>query len=121
MVFGLLASAVTPFVAYAFPVFASYKAIQAHDATQMVPWLMFWSVSACLATIEHYTSILIPWLVDCLFDLLRFVDELAARLMLSRLTGQRCASKRMKIADNLLGEKANEFVGSHYTENSRFS
>jgi len=37
-----------------FPIFASYKALQANDQTQLTPWLMYWVVIACVILIDNF-------------------------------------------------------------------
>lgn len=63
MVFAVLSSALTSLVAYAFPSYASYKAIKANDTSQMTPWLMYWSVLACLSFFEHWCYFFLQWYV----------------------------------------------------------
>lgn len=64
MVFGILASAITSLAAFAFPTFASYKAIKANDNSQLTPWLMFWSVQACILFVEHWCFFFLQWWVS---------------------------------------------------------
>ena len=35
------------FASFAFPIFASYKALKANDPAQLTPWIMYWVVLAC--------------------------------------------------------------------------
>ena len=44
---------------FAFPVFASYKALHADDITLIKPWLMYWVIIAIQLTAESYFGIVL--------------------------------------------------------------
>lgn len=55
---------------FAFPVFASYKALQREDLSLIKPWLMYWVVIAIQLTFETYFGIIVQNLP--LYHLVRF-------------------------------------------------
>jgi hypothetical protein len=48
-------------VAFLFPIFASYKALQASNPAQLTPWLMYWVVLACALLVEGWTEWILVW------------------------------------------------------------
>ncbi|CAN6605852.1 hypothetical protein TRVA0_003S00650 [Trichomonascus vanleenenianus] len=47
---------------FAFPVFASYKALQKDDITLIKPWLMYWVIIAIQLTFEAYFGFILAYL-----------------------------------------------------------
>ncbi|EFE42842.1 HVA22 domain membrane protein [Trichophyton verrucosum HKI 0517] len=42
-----------------FPIFASYKALQTRDVTNLAPWLMYWVVYSAITLVESWTFFII--------------------------------------------------------------
>jgi hypothetical protein len=53
----------SPLFTFAFPVFASYKALNTSDPTLLKPWLMYWVVLACVLLVESWFSWILFWFV----------------------------------------------------------
>jgi receptor expression-enhancing protein 1/2/3/4 len=50
-------------VSILFPIFASYKALNANDPAQLTPWLMYWVVLSCVMLVEGWTSWITMWYI----------------------------------------------------------
>lgn len=59
--FDLLAKLLCSVATFAFPIFASYKALKANDPAQLTPWLMYWVVLACVLCVESWVGWAISW------------------------------------------------------------
>ncbi|OBT77952.1 hypothetical protein VF21_04333 [Pseudogymnoascus sp. 05NY08] len=58
-VFAMLLSSIATFL---FPVFASYKALNAGDPALLKPWLMYWVVLACGLLAESWLYFILYWI-----------------------------------------------------------
>ncbi|OBT64902.1 hypothetical protein VE03_06471 [Pseudogymnoascus sp. 23342-1-I1] len=57
-IFAMLLSSIATFL---FPVFASYKALNAADPALLKPWLMYWVVLACALLAESWLYFILYW------------------------------------------------------------
>ncbi|KAI5815220.1 TB2/DP1, HVA22 family-domain-containing protein, partial [Pyronema omphalodes] len=46
---------------FAFPVFASYKALKSNDPSQLTPWVIYWVVMSCVFFVESWIGWAISW------------------------------------------------------------
>lgn len=55
--------------AFLYPGYASYKTLSQHPASEadLEKWLMYWSVLACIITIEYVAEWLVSWYVNSAF------------------------------------------------------
>ncbi|KAA8898960.1 TB2/DP1, HVA22 family-domain-containing protein [Sphaerosporella brunnea] len=60
--FDLLSKLICSIATFAFPIFASYKALKANDPAQLTPWLMYWIVLACVLCVESWVGWAVSWL-----------------------------------------------------------
>ncbi|KAH0542168.1 hypothetical protein FGG08_003389 [Glutinoglossum americanum] len=59
--FDLVAKLLSSIATFLFPIFASYKALQANDPAQLTPWLMYWVVFNCALLFESWTEWILVW------------------------------------------------------------
>lgn len=59
--FDLFAKILCSVATFAFPIFASYKALKANDPAQLTPWLMYWVVLACVLCVESWVGWAVSW------------------------------------------------------------
>ncbi|KAF8535836.1 TB2/DP1, HVA22 family-domain-containing protein [Trichophaea hybrida] len=60
--FDLFAKLLCSIATFAFPIFASYKALKANDPAQLTPWLMYWVVLACTLCVESWVGWAVSWI-----------------------------------------------------------
>ncbi|TGZ81102.1 hypothetical protein EX30DRAFT_395907 [Ascodesmis nigricans] len=60
--FGLISQLLCSIASFIFPVFASFKALNANDPAQLTPWLMYWVVLACFLVVEAWTGWILVWI-----------------------------------------------------------
>ncbi|KAI9764691.1 MAG: hypothetical protein M1840_008083 [Geoglossum simile] len=60
--FDIFAQLLCSVIAFLFPIFASYKALQANNPAQLTPWLMYWVVFACALLAESWTDWILVWI-----------------------------------------------------------
>jgi hypothetical protein len=49
---------------YILPIFASYKALNGNDQTQLTRWTMYWVVVACVKVVEDLVGWILTWYVS---------------------------------------------------------
>ncbi|EZF33171.1 hypothetical protein H109_06537 [Trichophyton interdigitale MR816] len=59
--FGIVADLLAAVATVLFPIFASYKALQTRDVTNLAPWLMYWVVYSAITLVESWTFFIISW------------------------------------------------------------
>ncbi|EFR05102.1 receptor expression-enhancing protein 3 [Nannizzia gypsea CBS 118893] len=59
--FGIVADLLAAVATVLFPVFASYKALQTRDVTNLAPWLMYWVVYSAITLVESWTLFILSW------------------------------------------------------------
>jgi receptor expression-enhancing protein 5/6 len=60
--FNLAGGLLTNLIGFAYPAYASFKAIESHSKDDDTQWLTYWTVFGFFNIIEYFTDILVYWI-----------------------------------------------------------